>query len=302
MMDIRELLVYALVVAAVVAIVWSVRGQVGGGVFKSDREGGWDNLPFILKATWGLAVAFESTIGAGLCGLMPRRAARIAETIPPSALPLTPARVLCASFFLGLLFVVLGLAGAWAVVSAFPDLSWWAPAGVFAGLFLMGWYWPTMNLRGYALRRQETLTRQLPFALDLVNSALRAGLDFGASLRYYVDAGLGGPLQDEFRRVLLDNSLGRSFPEALKDMDERVKLEPFSSFVGAVSYGAEVGALIATTLKTQSEDLRRARFALAERKARRAPILLLVPLALFIMPAVFIVVMTPIALTWMGMH
>ena len=301
-MNQQELLAYALVAAAVVAVVWTLRGQVGGGVFKSDRAGGWDRLPGVFKLTWALSLVFESSLGTALIALMPRRAARIAETIPPAALPLTPAHVLCSSFFMGMLCALFGAAGAWGVSTAFPTWPRWVPVGVFAFLFWMGWCWPTMNLKGYALRRQEELTRQLPFALDLITAAMRSGLEFGAALRYYVDGEVGGALQEEFSRVLSDNVLGSSFSKALKDMDERVKIEAFSSFVGAVTYGAEVGAPMASTLKTQSHDLRRARFALAERKAHRAPILLILPLAFFIMPAVFIVTMAPVAMTWMKMH
>lgn len=301
-METREILVYLLVIASVFAVVWSVRSQVGGGVFQSDREGGWDRLPGVFKVTWALSLAFESSLGLALAGLMPRRTARIAEMIPPAALPLTPPRVLCASFFMGLLFSVLGAAAAWAVKTAFSTLSWWVSGGVFVFLFWMGWCWPTMNLKAYMLRRQEELVRQLPFAIDLIGAAMRSGLEFAPALRYYTDARLGGALQEEFLHVLLDNTLGRSFPAALKAMDDRVKLPYFSSFVSAVVYGQEVGAPIAATLKMQGTDLRRARFALAEQKAHRAPILLLFPMILFILPAVFIVVMTPVVLTWMSSH
>jgi tight adherence protein C len=68
-----------------------------------------------------------------------------------------------------------------------------------------------------------------------------------------------------------------------------------------VSYGNEIGASITETLKMQGKDLRRARFALAERTAARAPAVMIIPLVLFIMPAVFIVIITPVVLRYKAM-
>jgi len=63
-----------------------------------------------------------------------------------------------------------------------------------------------------------------------------------------------------------------------------------------VCYGAEIGASISHTLKIHGTELRRARFNLAEQKAARAPSVMIFPLALCIMPAVFIVIITPVIL------
>ena len=54
-------------------------------------------------------------------------------------------------------------------------------------------------------------------------------------------------------------------------MAERVQAQPFTVFVDAVAHAIEVGASLVGTIKTQGEDMRKARFALAEQKAARAP-------------------------------
>ena len=129
---------------------------------------------------------------------------------------------------------------------------------------------------------------------------MRSGLEFGAAMRYYISLKAGGPLEEEFGRVLADVSLGRPFIEALGDMACRLKIEAFTSFVSVVSYGMEIGAPIAQTLKMHGSDLRRERFNLAERKAARAPAVMIIPLVLFIMPSVFIIVLTPMVLRLKG--
>lgn len=96
--------------------------------------------------------------------------------------------------------------------------------------------------------------------------------------------------------MLKQNELGKSRVEALQAMSERIQIEEFKSLVTAVTQSAEMGSSISATLKVQAEDIRRARFHTAERKAARAPSLMLIPMALFILPAVFIVIFTPVVL------
>ncbi|MFA5207036.1 MAG: type II secretion system F family protein [Lentisphaeria bacterium] len=167
------------------------------------------------------------------------------------------------------------------------------------GLFcfaLLGWIYPVVFVTGAARRRKEAMSRSLPFAIDLLTVAMQAGQDFGAAVRHLVNEGLRGPLAQEFGIMLKQTELGKSRVEALKAMAERIQVEEFKSLVTAVAQSSEMGASISQTLKMQAEDLRRARFHTAERKAARAPSLMLIPMALFILPAVFIIIFTPVVI------
>lgn len=159
---------------------------------------------------------------------------------------------------------------------------------------LCGWFYPTMKLAEVAEKRQKALIRSLPFAIDLIGSAMRAGLDFNAAIRYYLSIGMDGPLPVEFGAMLRQSELGKSRVEALQEMALRVQTDSFTSFVDAVTHGIEVGASIVETMKMQGEDMRRERFHLAERQAARAPSVMIFPTALFLMPAVFIMVGVPV--------
>ena len=303
-MAMQEIIVYAVTALAVVAFIWAFTVKTGdsSGDAQFEKETGWGRLPMVFKTLWGVSLAFEDSLGAVMAEWMPVRAKNISDLIPASALPLTPARVLCASAFSGLVSVIIGIVVAVFMVASLPAAVIWSAPVVFMFLFWIGWAWPLQNLKAYTERRQEELVRQLPFAIDLLGSAMRSGLEFGAALRYYTGMGVEGALREEFSRVLADVSLGKPFVEALNDMEGRVKIDAFSSFVGAVSYGGEIGAPISATLKVHGAELRRSRFALAERKAARAPIVMILPLVLFIMPSVFIVVLTPMVLKLMKMN
>ena len=171
-------------------------------------------------------------------------------------------------------------------------------AFVVAILFgaLVGWMYPSMWLHRVASTRRDTIARDLPYAIDLVTVSMEAGQDFGASVRYLVTNGLTGPLAFEFSRMLHQTELGSNRSEALRRMAERVQSDDFSNLVTAVIQSMESGGSLVGTLRLQAEDIRRQRFHRAERKAARAPSLMIIPVALFILPAVFIVIFTPVGI------
>ena len=140
-----------------------------------------------------------------------------------------------------------------------------------------------------------SIIHSLPFAIDLIGAAMRSGLDFSAAIRYYVSTeNKNNPLAIEFGVMLKQMELGKNRIEALEDMARRIQNDDFSSFAGAVAHGTEIGASIVDTMKVQAEEMRRARFNIAERKAARAPSIMILPIAVFIMPAIFVIIGTPV--------
>lgn len=190
-------------------------------------------------------------------------------------------------FTASLLFVlVITLEGAWAIA-----------AGLVLGL--LGYMWPLMWLRRTAQARQDQISKELPYAIDLLTVAMEAGQDFGAAVRHFANEVGSGPLKQEFGIMLRETDLNKSRVEAMRSMAARMQVEEFKSIVTAVVQSTEMGASVAAALKVQAEEIRRARFHRAERKAARAPSLMLIPVALFIVPAVFIVILTPVAMRMM---
>jgi len=292
-MEFREIVVYLLIAGASLAIGWLFCGGEKAGPSAPSHERNYDRLPNIFRGLWSAMIAFEATIGSTCSGLFPKRAKRYAELAEIAALPLTPERVFAAAALLGGLCAFLGAVAAAALYVAVPTA--WSGFGalIFLAFLAMGWFWPSQDLAHYAERRQDRLTRELPFAIDLIGGAMRSGLDFGAAMRYYTNLDMEGPLREEFSRVLADVTLGRPFVSALEDMSGRIRVKSFASFVSVVSYGMEIGAPVAESLRRHGDDLRKARFNLAERKAARVPAVMILPLVLFVMPSVFIVVLTP---------
>lgn len=173
-----------------------------------------------------------------------------------------------------------------------------APMAACSALIMgcFGWIYPTLWLAKTATGRREGIRKSLPYAIDLITVAMEAGQDFGAALRYLVTEGFSGPLIHEFSIMLHQVDFGKSRAEALRKMADRVQIEEFTGLVTAVVQGMEMGASIVSVLRIQAEDIRRKRFHRAERKAARAPSIMIIPVALFILPAVFIVIFTPVGI------
>lgn len=257
------------------------------------REHGaaWLSLPSAYRLLWGMIAVFEYPVGLPLSRMFERKRVCYEKWILASNLPLTPAKI----FTLQGLLLAGGVA-AGASTFAIPGMKFFWSVLFMAGFGFVGWVYPSMELEKYVEWRQTEITRSLPFAIDLIGSAMRSGLEFGAAMRYFEGLKMPGPLTEEFGKVLQQIELGKTRTEAISEMARRVQVEAFTSFAGVVAYGAEIGASISETLRIHGEELRRARFHLAERKAARAPSLMILPMAVFIMPAVFIIIITPVIL------
>ena len=160
---------------------------------------------------------------------------------------------------------------------------------------------PVMSLNGTIKARQKSIRQVLPYALDLLCLAVEAGLDFTAALNRIGESMQKSPFQEEIRNLTRDLSMGKTRPEALRDMEKRIGLEELTSVVTALIQADELGASLGPTLRIQSRELQRKRFQRAEKQAMQAPVLMLIPLVLFIFPLVFGIIFTPIIMRIMDM-
>ena len=165
--------------------------------------------------------------------------------------------------------------------------------GAVAGLAL-----PFVWLRRRSRNRRLAIWRSLPDAYDMITVCVEAGLALDAALRQ-VSAKLRGPLTDEISLVLRQVGMGRPRREALEDLADRVDVPEVSTFVNAVVQAEQLGTSLGRVLRAQSLTLRRQRRQKAEEVARRAPVKMVIPLVLFIMPTFFIITIGPVAVQLM---
>jgi tight adherence protein C len=165
-------------------------------------------------------------------------------------------------------------------------------------LCLLGPLWfavyPALWLRRALTARHNSIRRALPFLLDILTLSVEAGIDFMTALQRYVERRHVDPLIEELVRVIREIQVGKTRREALRDMSRRLDLPDLRSVINALVQADELGVSIGSILRIQSDQIRQRRFERAEKLAHEAPVKMLMPLLLFIFPAVFLILLGPV--------
>ncbi len=154
---------------------------------------------------------------------------------------------------------------------------------------------PKLLLGRRAAARRDEIGRDLPDALDLLAVTVEAGLGLFGAIARLVEC-TEGALAEEFSLVLTELRVGESSERALKRMAKRLDSPEVTSFVRSLLQGEQLGLSLGQTLRNLADDSRRRRRSLAEEAAAKAPIKMLFPAALFIFPALFMVILGPAVL------
>jgi len=170
---------------------------------------------------------------------------------------------------------------------------------IIVGTTVFGFIMPNMLIDSKIARRQESVRKALPDALDLLTICVEAGLGFDAAMRKVADK-WDNELSIAFSRALQEMQLGKLRREALRDMADRIGASEFESFVAAVIQSEQLGVSMAKILRIQADDMRVRRRQRAEQAAQRAPVLMLLPMAFLIFPTIMIIMMGPAVLIVMN--
>lgn len=164
------------------------------------------------------------------------------------------------------------------------------------GMGAVGAYFPHLYSSSNKNARYLSVVSDLPFFIDLLALSTEAGLDFINAIQRIVDKAENSVLADEFQAVLKDIKLGSSRAEALRGLAARLDIPEITSFIAVVIDADQTGASIASVLKDQSAQMRLERFVRAEKEGAKASQKMLIPMMMFILPAVFIMVFAPVVL------
>lgn len=154
---------------------------------------------------------------------------------------------------------------------------------------------PDAYLNNRVAARKLLIIQQLPDILDLLTISVEAGLGFEQAIDRVV-VNVPGPLSDEMSRMLGETRSGMTRAEAMRALDARVNLPDVKGFVMAVLQADKFGVSIGRVLRSQSEDMRIKRRQIAQEKAQKAPVKMMIPMVLFVLPVLFLVVLGPAAL------
>ena len=200
-----------------------------------------------------------------------------------------------ASTFLATRFVGAAVFGGLLLLIAnLPTVNW--PFGrvflVVSIFTLLGFFFPQLWLGSRISRRQNEVRKALPDALDLLTICVEAGLGFEAAMSKVADK-WENELSLMFGRCIREIQLGKTQREALRDMADRIGLPELTSFVAAVIQSQLLGVSMAKVLRIQSDQMRLKRRQRAEEEAHKAPVKMIIPMALLTFPSIMIILMAP---------
>jgi len=151
---------------------------------------------------------------------------------------------------------------------------------------------PILLLKTKIRKRQGAIANEMPDVMDLLCVSMEAGLGFDSAM-VKIGERLSGVLVAELNIVHSEINFGKPRREALKSLADRNSVEELKTFVGSIIQAEQLGIPINQVLKSQAEELRIKRRQRAEEKAMKAPVKMMIPLVVFVLPVLFIVLLGP---------
>lgn len=163
-------------------------------------------------------------------------------------------------------------------------------------LVAMGAFLPIAWLNRHKGERQASIRRDIPDVLDLLAISVEAGVGFEGAIEV-VTRHFDTPLATEFGRTLREMELGLPRRDALQNLKRRTEVPELSNFVLILVQADALGMPIGRVLRSQAVEMRSKRRQWAREKAGKLPVKILIPLTLFILPALFVVIIGPAAVS-----
>jgi len=202
-----------------------------------------------------------------------------------------PAIMLLASLFY--IFVVIKL--------DYPPMVKFA---ICIGCAYLGMQSPNLFLKNKIARRQVSIKRAFPDALDLLLICVESGISIEAAFRK-VSEEVGTQsvaLAEEFTLTTAELSYLPDRRQAYENLAQRTGLEGVKAVCLALQQSERYGTPLATTLRVMAQENRDMRMSEAEKKAAGLPPKLTVPMIVFFLPVLFVVILGPAAIRVMSLQ
>ncbi len=170
---------------------------------------------------------------------------------------------------------------------------------IMIGFGLLGWMIPFIIVKRKGAERRKALNRGLADALDLMVVCVEAGLGVNQALMRVAEEmdRVSPAISDELTMVTLEMRAGTPREEALRNLAVRTENEDIRSWVNMMIQTDKFGTSIADSLRIHSDTLRNKRQQRAEEAAAKLTVKMLIPLVIFVFPAIFIVILGPALIT-----
>jgi tight adherence protein C len=162
----------------------------------------------------------------------------------------------------------------------------------------LGYYAPTIYVKNQIAKRQKSIRRAWPDALDLLLICVESGMGIESAFRK-VSEEVGPqsiPLAEELSLTTAELSYLTDRRKAYENLGERTGLEGVRAVVTSLIQAEKYGTPVGQSLRVLAQESRDMRMSEAEKKAAALPPKLTVPMILFFLPVLFAVIITPAAI------
>ena len=160
--------------------------------------------------------------------------------------------------------------------------------------------YPESGLKAAAEERTRRFTRDLPGALDVMRLVAQSGGDLLSAIRAVIDVMPGGPVRDEFSRVVAEVTIGTSLATALNNVAARIGTNEANAVFSTLAQSLEMGTSVAENLQSAAQLIRHAARVKAQTQAQKAVVNMSFPLLLLILPGIFIVLFAPLVIQFIN--
>jgi Flp pilus assembly protein TadB len=155
----------------------------------------------------------------------------------------------------------------------------------------LGAWYPDNKLKEKIKKRQLKIKSELPDFLDLLAATAPSAKNLEDAIKKVCERS-EGEVTLEFRRTLEEVNAGRKMRDALNDFSTRCGIEEVQTLVSQINQSEVFGTGVEKTLQVQAEKIRKLKKLLAEIKARKAQVMLLLP-SLFLLTTAIIMIAGP---------
>ena len=188
-------------------------------------------------------------------------------------------------------------AGAGLGAAGSPMVSRYAILVALAALagFVVGGVLPEYALRARIARRVRSMTSAIPDALDMLVMCLEAGLTAERGILTVAEtlAPIEPGLAAEFRQIEVELRLGSDKRAVLTEYWRRTEIDGLRDFAMALIQGDRYGTPLSQSMKAIAADQRLQKAARIQAQAERLPVLMTLPMLLFVVPGTMLLVAGP---------
>ena len=191
--------------------------------------------------------------------------------------------------------ILIGVVAFYIFVVIKPDLPLLVKVAIILLSGYLGHFVPIVYVKNRITKRQKSIRRTWPDALDLLLICVESGMSSEHAFRKVADE-IGVQSKELAEELSLTTAELSFLPDrrtAYENLGKRTDLDSVKSVVSGLMQSEKYGTSLGTALRVLAQENRTVRMSEAERKAAALPPKLTVPMILFFLPVLFAVVITP---------